>query len=308
MPATPLALRIEIPTWRAAQAAPAFADTLQRHRAGASFLFAFGPDRSGQALNHVFHPECHGRAERSSLFEYFGIAPLFYGLLLPPPKIGRRSAAVLPQLRDSGFEIGVAGWDALEWIRRIDSADAAWSLAQLEQAQHAYQQLLGSHPLLHAAPGWRSNPHALRLTQRLGFSYASDTRGTHPFVPVWHGEIVRCMQIPTTLPTLDELLASIDPASLGEQMLALTADRPRQGHVFSLRLSPAMTTAPALIDALLTGWREQGYELMSVRDLAARFDMDKLPRHEIAVGKVPGRHGKVLIQGDEFLSTRRCTS
>jgi undecaprenyl phosphate-alpha-L-ara4FN deformylase len=51
------------------------------------------------------------------------------------------------------------------------------------------------------------NRHALRLTQRLGFCYASDCRGKFPFIPVIDGEIVLCPQLPTTLPTLDELLA-----------------------------------------------------------------------------------------------------
>ena len=40
----------------------------------------------------------------------------------------------------------------------------------------------------------------------LGFRYASDTRGTHPFIPVVRAEIVGCPQFPTTLPTLDELI------------------------------------------------------------------------------------------------------
>jgi hypothetical protein len=48
------------------------------------------------------------------------------------------------------------------------------------------------------------NREAFRLTQRMGFVYASDTRGTHPFLPVIKAEIVACPQYPTTLPTLDE--------------------------------------------------------------------------------------------------------
>ena len=44
------------------------------------------------------------------------------------------------------------------------------------------------------------------LTQRLGFDYCSDGRGTHPHLPVWNAELIRCPQLPTTLPTLDELI------------------------------------------------------------------------------------------------------
>ena len=54
------------------------------------------------------------------------------------------------------------------------------------------------------------NPHALRLTQRLGYRWSSDCRGTHPFMPVWNGEVVHCPQLPTTLPTIDELVGIDD--------------------------------------------------------------------------------------------------
>ena len=40
----------------------------------------------------------------------------------------------------------------------------------------------------------------------MDFSYASDVRGTEPFYPVMEGVDSRCMQIPTTLPTLDEII------------------------------------------------------------------------------------------------------
>lgn len=306
MPAPPplLVLRIEVPTWRAAQAVPAFSEILLRHRAGASFLFSFGSDRSGRALAHAFRPQRHGRPQQSSLVEHFGLGSLLYGTLLPAPNIGRRSKAMLQQLRDAGFEIGLLGWDSLAWTSRIEEASAAWSRRQLELASAAFLALLESPPQLHAAPGWRSNPHALRQTQQLGFSYASDMRGRHPFVPVWHGEIVRCLQIPTTLPTLDELVVTADPAAVTEQLLALTAVSD-QNHVFNLRLDPALAEAPALIESLLTGWREQGYELTSIRDLASRLHIDKLPRHEVLIGKVPGRSGTLLLQGEEFLSAWR---
>lgn len=299
-----LVLRIEVPTWRAAQAVPAFVEILKRHHADASFLFSLGSDSSGRSLGHAYRPQRHGRPLGSSFADHFGWGSLLYGTLLPAPYIGRRSKTILQQLQESGHEVGILGWDSLAWVSRIEQASAAWSQDQLERANAAFHEVLGVQPQLHAAPGWRSNPHALRQTQQMGYNYASDMRGHCPFVPVWHGEIVRCLQIPTTLPTLDELLATADPANLGEQLLALTAAAD-QHHVFSLRLDPAHNVAPALIENLLTGWREQGYELASVRSLANRQHIDKLPRHEVIVGAVPGRSGTLLLQGDEFLSAWR---
>lgn len=303
-----LALKIDVSTYRAAlEGVPALTDILRRHRAGASFVFSLGPDRSGRALGHLGQPHLHGRPENTSLTRHFGLRSLFYGSLLPAPAIGRRCAEILRQVRDEGFEIGLHGWDALQWTTEIEKADSAWSEAQLQHALAAFTQVFAAPPKLHAAPGWRSNPHALRLTQRLNFAYASDTRGRHPFVPVWHGEIVRCPQIPTTLPTLEELAdhANPDPRALRDKLLALTVKPSPLGHVFSLRAMPDIARNPEFIEELLTGWREQGYEVTSIQTLAAALDMDKLPRHEVVVGKVPGRYGTLLLQGEEFLSAWR---
>lgn len=303
-----IALKIDVSTYRATlEGVPALTDILRRHRAGASFVFSLGPDRSGRALGHIGSPHLHGRPENTSLTRHFGLHSLFYGSLLPAPSVGRRCSEILRQVRDEGFEIGLHGWDALRWTTEAEKADATWSESQLNQATAAFTEVFATPPKLHAAPGWRSNPHALRLTQRLNFTYASDTRGRHPFVPVWHGEIVRCPQIPTTLPTLEELAgqANPDPQALRDKLLALTAKPDAFAHVFSLRAKPDMAKDPEFIEELLTGWREQGYEVTSIQTLVAGLDMDKLPRHEIVVGKVPGRYGTLLLQGEEFLSAWR---
>lgn len=303
-----LALKIDVPTYRAAlDAVPLLTDILRRHQAGASFVVALGPDRSGRALGHAGQPHLHGRPTHSSLRSHFGLRSLFYGSLLPSPAVGRRCADLLRQVRDEGFEVGLHGWEALGWTQEAADADAAWSEQQLGQAIAAYEKIFAAAPKLHAAPGWRSNPHGLRLTQRRNFAYASDTRGRHPFVPVWHGEIVRCPQVPTTLPTLEELAEGPrhDPAALRAKLLELSAQPGPAGHVFSLRAGPAVVRQPEFLEELLTGWREQGYEVGSIQALAAGLDMDKLPRHEIVVGKVPGRSGTLLLQGEEFLSAWR---
>jgi peptidoglycan/xylan/chitin deacetylase (PgdA/CDA1 family) len=207
---------------------------------------------------------------------------------------------------EAGFETGLLAADHRPWWRRFTEEQADAQEARLGAARANFRAVLGDEARLHAAAHWRATPHALRLTQRLGFAYASDTRGRHPFVPVWHGEIVRCAQFPTTLPTFDELgRPEIASAAIRDELLALTARPTESGHLFSLSAADTSRRHLDLIEALLTGWREQGYEPTSIQALAAGRDVDKLPRHEIVVGKVPGRHGTLLMQGEEFLSEWR---
>lgn len=206
---------------------------------------------------------------------------------------------------EAGFEVGLRVVATPPWWSRLSTETPEKYEERLLALHSAHEAALGTPSRLHAAADWSTSPHGLRLTQRLGFAYASDTRGRHPFLPVWDGEIVRCPQIPTTLPTLDELAVLGTAGSPVDELLALTANSSLSGHVFSLRLTPALTAAPAPLEALLTGWREQGYELTSIQALASQLDMDKLARHEIVVGKVPGRSGTLLLQGEEFLASWR---
>src|SRR6266571_5200469 len=97
-------------------------------------------------------------------------------------------------------------WDHVRWQDGVAGADAAWTENELGRARERFIEVFAAAPRSHGAAGWQMNRHALRLTQRLDFAYASDTRGTRPFVPVCDGEIVLCPQLPTTLPTLDELI------------------------------------------------------------------------------------------------------
>jgi hypothetical protein len=54
---------------------------------------------------------------------------------------------------------------------------------------------------------------------------------------------------------------------------------------------------------MLTTWREQGYEMVSLGALCDTLDPSSLPRHEILRGEIPGRSGLLMMQGEEFLST-----
>jgi hypothetical protein len=147
------------------------------------------------------------------------------------------------------------------------------------------------------------NIHALRLTQRLGLEYCSDGRGTHPHLPVWNAELIRCPQLPTTLPTLDELIGrdGITEDNVAAHLLELTKEPNSAGHVYTLHAElEGMRLAP-VFEQLLAGWKAQGWSLVSTRALFDTLQPLALPRCEIGPGEVPGRTGTLLVQGPEFL-------
>jgi len=305
-----LALKIDVDTYRGTlQGVPRLVEILRRQRADASFLFSLGPDHTGRAIKRAFRPGFMQKVQRTSVVSHYGIKTLMYGTLLPGPDIGRRGADIMRATRDAGFETAIHCWDHVKWQDGVERANATWTEIEMRRAHERFVEIFGSEAPGHGAAGWQMNAHALRLTQRLGYRWASDCRGLHPFVPVWNGEIVSCPQLPTTLPTLDELIGTDDLTADNAHLhlLRLTAqgapDVKDRDHVFTLHAELEGLKFGDTLERLLTGWREQGYELVSLGAMRDALDPALLPRHEMVRGEIPGRTGQLMLQGEEFLST-----
>ena len=309
-PALKIALKIDVDTYRGTlEGVPRLLELLRKYNAGATFLFSLGKDHTGRAIKRVFRPGFFSKVSRTSVVEHYGIKTLLYGTLLPGPDIGRGCAAILRQVAAAGFETGIHTWDHVKWQDGVGTdtqhASNAWTERQMRAACTRYEEIFGAPARTHGAAGWQMNPHAIRLTQRLGFDYASDTRGTHPFIPVVRGEITRCMQIPSTLPTLDELIGldGLTPDNVHAHLLKLSEiAASAHGHVYTLHAElEGMKLAP-VFERLLEGWRARGDELVATRDIAAAIDIATLPHHNIVWAEVPGRSGALATQGAEFLA------
>jgi peptidoglycan/xylan/chitin deacetylase (PgdA/CDA1 family) len=299
-----LALKIDVDTLRGTrEGVPNLVTLLKKHAVDATFLFSLGPDHTGRAIKRVFRPGFVGKVRRTSVVKHYGLRTLLYGTLLPGPDIGRRAADVMRAVRGEGFEVGIHTWDHIRWQDGVAEADAAWTAAEMRRACERFTDVFKEDPLTHGAAGWQMNVHALRLTQRLGFEYCMDGRGTYPHLPVWNAELIRCPQLPTTLPTLDELIGvgAVTEDNVAAHLLELTKEPKPAGHVFTLHAElEGMRLAPAF-DRLLTGWKAQGWTLGTTRALYETLQPMALPRCEVGPGVVAGRSGTLLVQGPEFL-------
>ena len=300
-----LALKIDVDTYRGTlQGVPALVDILRRHQASATFLFSLGPDHTGRAIKRAFRPGFMKKVKRTSVVSHYGIKTLMYGTVLPGPDIGRQCADILRATRDAGFETGIHCWDHVKWQDGVEKADPAWTEREMRKAHDRYVTVFGSPPTGHGAAGWQMNKHAVRLTQRFGWRWASDCRGSHPFMPVWDGEVVHCPQLPTTLPTLDELVGvdDITPENVHLHLLRLTADASGD-QVATLHAELEGLKFGSTLETLLQGWKDQGYQLCSLGQIAETLDPATLPRHEIVRGEIEGRSGTLMVQGERFLSS-----
>lgn len=297
-----LALKIDVDTWRGTRdGVPRLAALLKRHDVGATFLFSLGPDHTGRAIKRVFRPGFLRKVSRTSVVEHYGIRTLLYGTVLPGPDIGRREAALMRRVRDQGFEVGIHTWDHIKWQDYVAGEDPVWTRREMAKAVARFTEIFGVAPRAHGAAGWQMNEAAYALEREFGFDYASDGRGTHPFLPVdSRGQLLGVPQLPSTLPTLDELIGvdGLTPANVHEHLLALTAIPPAQGHVYTLHAELEGLKLLDTFDRLLAGWKAQGYRLVSTAELFASLDPATLPRHHVQMGEIAGRSGTLALQGD----------
>ena len=298
-----LALKIDVDTYRGTrEGVPRLIETLKKHGANATFFFTLGPDHMGRAIKRVFRPGYLGKVSRMSVREHYGIKTLLYGTLLPAPDIGKRCGDIMRRVRDEGFEVGIHCYDHIRWQDHVVDKDAEWTARELQRAVDRYVQIFGDAPTCHAAAGWQMNREALRLMQRHGFAYSSDTRGSHPFLPTWNGEIINCPQLPTTLPTLDELVNrdGLTLDNLAHYILHLTEHQPEQSQVFTLHAELEGGKWLPILEQLLEGWKAQGFELVSLAQYRASLDVAELPLHEVELRAVDGRIGALAVQGELY--------
>jgi peptidoglycan/xylan/chitin deacetylase (PgdA/CDA1 family) len=299
-----IGLKVDVDTLRGTrEGVPRLLELLERHGLRATFLFSLGPDHTGRAIRRVFRKGFVGKVQRTSVVRHYGVRTLLYGTVLPGPDIGRRAVSVLRRVRGEGHETGIHCWDHIRWQDGVASAGAAWTRREMQRACDRYVDVFGEPPTTHGAAGWQMNIHALRLTQQLGFDYCSDGRGTHPHLPVWHAELLRCPQFPTTLPTLDELIGTdgISEDNVAAHVLERTGAPDGVGHVFTLHAELEGGRLCGVFEQLIAGWKAQGWSLGPVRDVRDAVEPMALPRCETLLASIPGRTGTLFVQGDEFL-------
>ncbi|WP_151446502.1 polysaccharide deacetylase family protein [Lacisediminimonas profundi] len=307
-----LVLKIDVDTFRGTlEGVPNLVRLLRQHQAQATFLFSLGPDHTGWALRRAFRPGFFSKVSRTSVVEHYGLKTLSYGVLLPAPDIGKRCATEMRAVRDAGFECGVHTWDHVVWQDHVRNRDQPWTAAQMQKSWQRYTEIFGEAPRTHGAAGWQMNQHAFAQLDAFGLEYASDGRemldqdgrltrpDAGPYRLQANGTRLDCVQMPTTLPTLDELLGrtvagtELTRDKVADFLLDLTA-APRD-HVYTLHAELEGQKLAPIFDKLLAGWRAQGYTLASMEQYHRSLAIDALPLRPLQWGELPGRSGELVV-------------
>jgi peptidoglycan/xylan/chitin deacetylase (PgdA/CDA1 family) len=182
----------------------------------ASFFVAFGPDNSGKAVRRVFRRGFVAKMLRTRAPRMYGVRTLLYGTLLPAPPVGEAFPGLLRSAEAAGHEVGLHGFDHVGWHDGLGRMGEDALRSSYAQAARLFEEGVGHPPRHSGAPGWQVTPASLRVQEELGLGFASDCRGEIPFNPRLEDRTLKTLQVPTTLPTSDEVLGigGVDPRSL----------------------------------------------------------------------------------------------
>src|SRR3954462_15466210 len=78
--------------------------------------------------------------------------------------------------------------------------------AEFIAARAEFLRVFGREAHTAGAAGWQSNARSREVYDEANLLYASDTRGGEPFFPRIDGTVFNTLEIPSTLPTFDELM------------------------------------------------------------------------------------------------------
>jgi peptidoglycan/xylan/chitin deacetylase (PgdA/CDA1 family) len=291
---TEVALKVDVCNHRALhEGLPGLLRTLDRARARAAIFVAFGPDNSGKAIRRIFRRGFLTKMLRTRAPRMYGMRTLLLGTLLPAPAVGESGAALLRAAEADGHAVGLHGFDHVGWQDGVAAMDESQVRASLRRSLELFESALGHLPRFSGAPGWQVTETSLRVQDELGLAFASDCRGGESFYPLLASGRSRTLQIPTTLPTSDELLGA-GAARAGE--LAAWYD----AHLVADRLNVVGVHAEAeglhFADWLrrwLDGLRERAVSLVTLPEITPR-ERARAAVRRIVAHELPGRAGAVV--------------
>jgi hypothetical protein len=140
------------------------------------------------------------------------------------------------------------------------------------------------------------NDHALRFFENNGFLYSSDTRGNSPFLPVMGDSEINILQIPTTLPTLDEVvgLAGNEPRLLVRYFNDILS---KNLNIITVHTELEGKRWSGFLKDFIHLTIDQGFTYVRLMDIARRVrENGDVPRCKIFYGHIEGRAGEVSCQ------------
>lgn len=288
-------LRVDVDTLRGTRiGVPNLLALFDRHHIRATFFFSVGPDNMGRHLWRLLRPRFLVKMLRTRAASLYGWDILLRGTLWPGPEIGRRCAPIMRKTSDEGHEVGLHAWDHHRWQSRLTRLGPQELLSEIRQGYDTLAHILGKAPECFAAPAWQVTPKALAALEQFPFRFQSDCRGHVPFRPRIQGRQYRHIQVPTTLPTYDELVGVVcTPETYNDYQLGSIG--PDRYNVLTIHAEVEGGGCLDLFEEFLNKAMQQDIVFAPLGEMLTQTD--EIKEAGIVQQTIAGREGWLACQG-----------
>ena len=249
----------------------------------------------GRHLLRLLHPVFLLKMVRTNAPGLYGWDILLRGTVGSGPIIGRRLASVIRACADAGHEIGLHAWDHHAWQTRVSRMTGPEIKSILQQGVDLLTDILGRPPACSASPAWRCSDAVLLEKLAFPFAFNSDCRGDRLFRPVVAGRELSQPQIPTTLPTYDEVVGRHGISAANFNQYLLRQVKPGQLNVLTIHAESEGIGCREQFDQFLSQARAQDLTFVPLGALLPAQG-HPLPSAAITAGRVAGREGWISCQ------------
>ncbi|HDM09301.1 MAG TPA: 4-deoxy-4-formamido-L-arabinose-phosphoundecaprenol deformylase [Desulfobacteraceae bacterium] len=290
-----LGLRIDVDTYRGTKiGVPRLLETLRDFNVKASIFFSVGPDNMGRNIWRLLKPKFMIKMFRSKAPTLYGWDIVFRGTIWQGPIIGERLPWAIKMASGEGHEVGLHAWDHYKWQTGLEKMSAGEIFSSFQKGLMLIEDVKGSPVCCSAVPAWKCTSAVLIEKEKLPFIYNSDCRGRAVFYPVVGGKVVGQPQVPTTMPTYDEVIGrnGITNQNYNDYLLSLI--RPDQLNVLTIHAEVEGISCNSMFAHFLKAFTGRGGEVVPLGSLVE----SGVPVQKAKIVKqvIPGREGWVCCQ------------
>ena len=282
-----LGLKIDVDTyWGMKNGVPCLLQTLKKLNLKGTFFLSIGPDNSGRAvLQLIKNPLFLKKMMRTNAPALYGWKTALYGTLLSAPMIALSFPQVVKDIIAAGHEVQFHAWDHRRWQDELYNKSENWIREWFNKGMSGFEKLSGKKPTVFGAPSWLIDDRVLSIIKEYEFEYLSCTRAKAPFIH----EIVNILEIPSDLPCFEE----IDE----QKGVAIISDLLKDGgtHVLPVHAEVQGGIFQNQFRELLEKALNMGIEVVTLKEIKDKLDIQTLPRRKYQIELLPGRHSPCAV-------------
>lgn len=290
-----IGLRVDVDTFRGTRdGVPELVKLFAEEGIRATFFFSVGPDNMGRHLWRLLKPAFLLKMIRSRAASLYGWDILLCGTFGPGPSMAKL-APVIRQTAKAGHETGLHAWDHYSWQTKIGPAGRPLIQEHLKKGYETLLAILGVPISCSAAPAWKCDETVLVEKEKFPFAYNSDCRGDSVFRPMVEGRAGVQPQVPTTLPTYDEVIGQSGVTAGTYNDFMLRQLKPDGLNVLTIHAEVEGRVCLDMFREFIKRAKAMGANFVALGSLLP--PPDSIPVCRMEKGIVSGREGWVAVQG-----------